>query len=87
MAVIGPSEYKPMRLTFFRGAADDPASRPTLPSKTQLLAAWQAIEDWWEAGRASLKAQIDAAIGFTTTASMARKLVMAWMLNKVFRGG
>jgi hypothetical protein len=57
-----------------------------LPNKTQLVAAFQVIETFWETNKAAVKADIDTALGVTTSAALARKIGLAWLLWKVARG-
>ncbi len=44
--------------------------------------AFQAVEDFWEANRPTLKSNIDTAIGFTTTNAFAKKIGKAWLAWK-----
>jgi alcohol dehydrogenase YqhD (iron-dependent ADH family) len=58
------------------------------PTKEQIDAAIQAIEDWFNktAVQSSLKADIDAATSpFTFTATQAKKLAKWWMRDRFFR--
>ena len=58
-----------------------------LPPKASWLAGFQAIEDFWETNRATLKGNIDTAMGITTTSVLARTIGLAWLVWKVSRGG
>ncbi len=65
----------------------DPVARAEMRaaalSKTQWQAALQAAEAAWEANRAALKATMEGAAGRPLSATLARKLVRAWMQRKV----
>lgn len=56
--------------------------------KSQINAATQAIEDWFESNRASLGAAINAATNpFVFTNPQKLLLVKAWLRQKFERGG
>jgi hypothetical protein len=57
----------------------------TLPTKAQARAAFQTIEDWWDAAQGQVKADFDAALGVTTTQAEARKIAAAWVEDKLAR--
>ena len=54
-------------------------------TKPQINAAIQAIEDWFEANRASLGAAIEAAAPSTFTPAQKLKLVKFWLRSKFDR--
>lgn len=57
-------------------------------TKAQVNAATQAIEDWFEANRASLAAAINAATDpFVFTNAQKLQLVKHWLRQKFERGG
>ena len=57
-------------------------------SKVQLGAALQAVEDWFEANRATLSAAINAATApLTLTAAQKKSLLLFYMRQKVRREG
>lgn len=89
MAVLTADDYRALRDSIYRAGfgKEELKARPGLPSKAQLLAAFQSIEDFFEANRTVLKTGIDTAIGFTTTAALARKIVLTWLIWKVGIGG
>lgn len=89
MAQLTNDDYRELRRTVYRwgDGKDELKARPNLPSETELRGAFQAIEDWWSDNQASLKAAIDAAIGFTTSAALARKIGKAWLIWKFKKGG
>jgi hypothetical protein len=89
MAVLQPADYSELRDRVYRAGSgkEELKARPSLPNEGQLLAAFQACEDFWENNRATLKAAIDTALGFTTTAALARKLALAWLIWKIAKGG
>ena len=54
------------------------AESPVL-TKAELKAAFQAIEDFWEDNRVSLKSDIDSAIGRSISNTLAKKLGKYWL--------
>jgi len=81
MAILTDADYGAIRRALYRWGAgkDELKARPALPNKTQLRAAFQAIEDNSQASRATIKAAVDAALGFTTTVPLAKKLYAAYV--------
>lgn len=51
-------------------------------SKAQYKAALQAIEDFWEAQRTTLKGLIDTAVGATISNELAKKIGKFWLNEK-----
>lgn len=89
MAQLTPSDYDELRRTIYTtgGGKDELKARAALPNEAQLVAAFQALEDRWENNRLTLKGDIDTALGFTTTATLAKKIGLAWLIWKATRGG
>lgn len=89
MAILGASEYHDLRSALYRSGfgKEELKALPNLPSEPQLLAAFQAIETFWENNRATLKANIDSALGIPTTNALARKIGRAWLDYKFRIGG
>lgn len=91
MATLTKSDQAEIREIFFRqGEGKDhfKGANPSL-SGEKLLAALQAIEDKWNAGKSALKADMDAAAGVTLTIDQAEVLGaswMAWKANKLREG-
>ena len=56
-------------------------------TKPQINAALQAIEDWFEANRASLGAAIEAVAPGLYTAPRKKRLVAYWLRQKFVREG
>ncbi len=84
MAILSAPEQAELRRQI---AAELPAVDFTKP---QVNAAFQAIEDWFEANRASLSTAINAATvpaGYTFTAAQKRILVAYWLRQKFGREG
>lgn len=81
MAVLSTSDYQQMRQYLYRKGfgKEDLHLLPGLPAKSALLGAFQAIEDNNQASRTVIKNAIDAAIGFATTNSLAKKLYQAYV--------
>ncbi len=51
-------------------------------TKTEYKAAFQAIENFWENNRLTLKSDIDTAIGRSIGNSLAKKIGKQWMESK-----
>lgn len=64
----------------------DPAAwtalRAANPSKQQLRALIQGLENWFEVNRANAKAAMEAEAGITIPPLLARKIARAWMQIK-----
>ena len=90
MAALTPDDYGQLRKYVYRfgsGKEELKADSASLPNEAKLLAAFQVFEDFWEANRVAVKTSLDAAIGFTTSNALAKKLAVAWLANKTMRGG
>jgi len=75
-------------ILYQRGAGkDELKAHAALPNQAKILAAFQVIEDFWENNKATVKANIDTALGVTTTATEAKKIALAWLVWKVKIGG
>ncbi len=48
-------------------------------TKAEFKAAFQAVEDWYESERATVKGNIDTAVGRTITNALAKKIGKQWM--------
>ena len=84
MAILTNAEYGQLRAAIYRRGAgkEELKALAALPSKAKLLAVFQAIEDNSQASRAAIKSAIDAALGFATSAALARKLYAAYVAVK-----
>lgn len=60
-------------------------NNPSL-SRSDLKAAFQAIEDFWQANKLTLKTAMDAAAGTTLTNAQARILGREWLRLKAQQG-
>ncbi len=49
------------------------------PTKAQALALFQAIENWFEDNRASIKVAMDAGAGISLSNPLAKKYLKAWL--------
>lgn len=89
MAVIGPGDYRQLRKLAYSkdGCKTEMKALPNLPTNTQLLAVFQAIEDFWATNAATLKASMQTAYGQTLTNAHAKKLGRAWLMWKFNQGG
>ncbi len=55
----------------------------TIPlTKLEYKAAFQAIEDFWEANRVTLKGDMNPAVGRNISNALARKIGKQWMRSK-----
>jgi hypothetical protein len=88
MAILTDSDYSEMRDRLYSvgQGKEQLKAHPVLPNESQLRAAFQSIEDSWEANRAAMKSALDGALGVTTTAIEARFFFAAWIVNKLRRG-
>lgn len=94
MPQLTPTDYAALRRALFRDAETKAELKalPNLPNETQLLAAFQAIEDDFTAFRQALRAKIATAFGLPTTASLTVRLnrrILAhyclWKMGSIFR--
>ena len=85
MAVLTGADYGELRNSLYQlgKGKEELKALDFLPNKSQFTAAFQTIEDFWEANEATLKASVDTAIGVTTTAPLAKEILAAWLLWKV----
>jgi hypothetical protein len=85
MATLVPTDYDALRNSLYLMGAgkEEMKAMSHLPNVFQLLAAFQAIETFWENNKASLKAQVDVAYGQTTSAALAKKIMIAWLNWKI----
>lgn len=82
MAILTDTECTYFRHDLHREALDlQQAESPHL-TKAQLKAGFQAIEDFWEANRATLKSSMVAAIGQNISNALARKMGKFWLRHK-----
>ena len=81
MAVLSTNDYQQMRQYLYRKGfgKEDLHLLAGLPTKAQLLGAFQAVEDNNQASRTVIKNAIDAAIGFATSVSLAKKIYQAYV--------
>lgn len=88
MAALTNADYKEIRTILYRSGQgkEELKALANLPNETQLKASFQALEDRWDAVRASFKTNADAGLGVTTTASLIRSLFEAWLANRRRRG-
>jgi hypothetical protein len=89
MAVLANDDYGKLRKSLYTAGQgkEELKALPNLPNETQLKGAFQAIEDFWANNAATLKANIEAALGRTISATLARKIGRAWLEWKTGIGG
>jgi hypothetical protein len=86
MAQLTTSDYRELRDSVYRLGAgkEELKALANLPNKTQILAAFQGLEDATVAHFTStVKPAIDAALGVTTSTALARKIYAGYLLWKI----
>jgi hypothetical protein len=88
MAVLTAADYNQIRSALYREGQgkEELKAHAALPNEVALKAGFQALEDRWEATRASYKTNFDAAAGLTTTANEMGHIFEAWFANRRARG-
>jgi hypothetical protein len=86
---IQPSDYRDLRKLAYEkdGCKAEMKALPHLPTNAQLLAVFQAIDDFWAANASTLKASMQTAYGQTIPNVLAKKLGRAWLRWKFEQGG
>jgi hypothetical protein len=84
---ISDEQYGLMRDALRREAKAELKALANLPNETQLRAAFDVLNDPWEADRLATKASIDTALGVTTTAALAKAIGKAFLSAKFRLGG
>lgn len=89
MAVLTDAQYSELRKLVYRSGSgkEELKAHAALPSGAQLKAAFQVLENFWEDNKATVKANLDAALGFTTTGAEAKKFGLAFLIWKASKGG
>lgn len=87
MAVLEWADYGKMRNYLYRKGQgkEEMKALPDLPSKIQLKAVFQALEDWWESEQSTVKGLIDTNYGQTTAPILAKKIFQAYINWKLRR--
>ncbi len=87
--MITDSDYGDLRNASWQDATTKARLKalPSLPDKPTLKAVFQALDDFWEANRLVLKADMDAAAGVTLPNPLAKALGKIWLAWKFGRGG
>jgi hypothetical protein len=85
MSTINAAGYGFIRDYLYRDGfgKEELKAHASLPTDAKFWAAFQVLEDVWETNKASLKSQVDTALGFTTTATEAKKILAAWLSWKI----
>jgi len=83
------AEYGVLRDRLYRlgRGKEELKALPNLPNKTQLIAVFQVLEDFWENNKATVKGDMETALGFSITGTLAKKIGRAWLESKFGRGG
>ena len=83
MAVITDADVRELyRALYRKGEGKEEIKADGLLDRTVIKAVFQAIEDWYEVERATVKAAIDAAAGRTLTNAAAKKYGRAYFRRK-----
>ena len=85
MAALTPTDYGEIRNSIYRAGLgkEELKALPALPTATQLLAAFQSLEDDMVSFFPTLKAGIDTELGLTTSNMLAQKIVAGYLLWKI----
>lgn len=83
MAVLTPRRYKRLRKRIYSGTGKAELKKAELPSKEQLLAVFQALEDIFSNGIRDNSAALIAAYGSTPSPALVREIKMAWLEDKL----
>lgn len=87
MAVITVGDVREAWLDIYRKGAGKEDFENSLPDPTQITQMLQAIEDFWQAGKAQVFTDMKTASGFTTlTPTQARVLGRVWLKLKAAGG-
>lgn len=89
MAVLNTDDYQKLREHLYQWGTgkEELKALSNLPNKSQMLAAFQAIEDFWTTNAATLKTNMEVALGRPISVALARKIGLAWLTWKVGKGG
>lgn len=90
MATLTPQDYGDLRRSVYRhgdGKEELKALASGVPNEAKLLAAFQAIETGIVAAYPQIKAQVDTALGVTTSAPLFRKMFRAYIRWRDQKGG
>jgi succinylarginine dihydrolase len=89
MAVLGNDDYGQIRESLYKAGfgKEELKALPNLPNEAQLKAAFQVMEDLWTNNAATVKTNIETALGRSITAALARKIGRAWLEWKTGKGG
>lgn len=79
MAIITDSQCAKWRQKLHRESLALMQAEATPLTKAEYKAAFQAIEDFWEANRTVLKGDIDTAVGRSISNALAKKIGRQWM--------
>ena len=82
MATLTDEKNAEFRRMLHREALDLLQAESPPLTKPELKAGFQAIEDFWEASRVSLKADMVSAIGKNISSSLAKKMGRFWLQHK-----
>lgn len=85
MAQLNWSDYSEIRNALYRlgQGKEEMKAMANLPSKDQLKAVFQALEDWWGSEQPKVKGLIDTNYGQTTTAALAKKIFKQYVTFKL----
>jgi hypothetical protein len=89
MAVLTDTDYGAIRHSVYTAGQgkEELKALGNLPTKAQLKAAFQVLEDFWSDNAAQVKTDLETALGFSITGALAKKIGLAWLIWKVSKGG
>ncbi len=83
MAIINQRRYKRLRKRIFSGSGKVELKKAELPSKAQLLAVFQALEDIFNSGVKNNATALITAYGSTPSPALVKEIKIAWLEDKL----
>ncbi len=83
MAKLTPKRYRRLRKRIFSGSGKLELKKAELPSKSQLMATFQALEDIFSNGVRDNAAALVTAYGSTPSPALIKEIKMAWLEDKL----
>lgn len=87
--ILTPSDYSQLRDSLYRVGfgKEELKALSSLPDKAHIMAAFQSLEDNLVAAFPAWKADLDTALGVTTTNALAQKAMVAFFAWRVRKAG
>jgi hypothetical protein len=89
MAVLTDTDYGEIRRSVYTAGQgkEELKALASVPNQMLLKAAFQVLEDFWSNNAATVKADMETALGFSISGALAKKIGLAWLIWKVSKGG